>query len=317
MSVTLSIENFGSLNLLESSQLAIDVTAGSNKITLDTSQDINANDFIYIGRQSSEAAELVKVYGVIGQEVTLLSNLISDHTAFESVSKLFGDKIKIYTAPNVDGLPPADSAFAPLSGGLILLDVDQAQTYFTDASGTNNIWYKFTFFNSDTSTETSLADTTATRGGGANNYCSLDAIRTESGLKGRYVTDGMIERKRRAAQSEIDGSLVGLYYVPFSEPINDFISDLTSRLAAGLLLTEQFGIYNTTNTNNGEAKLKEARAQLKQLQTGQMSLVGVTGIDQEIPGTGGFSGWPNETTNGTSGDLSGDNGPDFRRSMRY
>ena len=87
----------------------------------------------------------------------------------------------------------------------------------------------------------------------------------------------MVDAKRQAAQAEINGALSGHYTIPFASPVNPFIADLTARIAAGLLLTQSYGIYASMNTNNGEQKLKDARAQLLQLQNGQMTLTDTAG----------------------------------------
>lgn len=318
MSTLLGIDNFNGLNLQERSTLNVDVAIGVTVLPLETAQNIGANDYFIVGILSSENSELCQCLSVSGNNVTAMNPLTLNHSRFEPVTKLFGNQAKVYSAPNINNLAPADSTFTLVSGGTINLDTDQNYTPFTDPIGSSDFWYKFTYFNSTNAFETSLADSMAVRGGAVGNYCSIDDIRGEAGFNNnRYITDAMIDAKRQAAQAEINGALAGLYQIPFTNPINPFIVDLTARLAAGLLLTQQFGAYATLNTTNGSAKLKEARGQLNKLQTSQMTLTDAAGNNIEIPGEGSFAGWPNDTTAGLDGSISGDNGPAFRRTTRY
>lgn len=318
MSVTLGIENFNSLNLQEVSRLDADVLVGGDTLALETAQNIGANNYVVIGILTSENSELKQIDAVTGNSALLTTVLAQPHGRFEPVTKLFGNKAKVYSAPNTNNLAPADSTFTAVGDGIIALDIDQDYTPFTDPAGSSDVWYKFTYFNSTTSLETSLSDSLAVRGGAVGNYCSLDDIRKEAGFKNnRYISNSDIDGKRQAAQSEINGALKGVYAIPFVAPINPFIVDLTARLAAGLLQTTQFGVYNTLNTNNGKEKLKEARAQLMQLKTSQTTLINEAGTDISLPTGGSVGGWPDETTNGTEAANAGDSGPGFRRSNRY
>lgn len=317
MSQTISINNYGDSNLVEQTRLDADVAVAVNALVVENTNHIGGGDFLVIGLLGNETTELLVVQSVTGTTgIGTVGNTVLPHNRFDPVNKLFGSQIKLYRAPNVNGVQPADTAFAPLA--TIDIDIDQPMTDYTDATGSSAYWYKFTYYNPTSTGETNLADSMAMRGGGTGDYCSIEDVRKEAGLtNNRYITDVMIDTKRKAAQSEIDGALSGLYPIPFTAPINPFIADLTARLAAGLLLTQQFGVYNTLNTNNGGAKLKDARAQLNKLQTSQMTLTDTAGNNIEIPGTSSFAGWPNETTSGVDGSIGGDSGPGFRKSTRY
>lgn len=298
MSQTLTIDNFTALNLLESTQLDADSATAVTALTVKNNQDFATLDIFMLGAYGTENSEKLSVASV-ATNITINTAVATKfaHKKFDAVTKLFGDKIKIYTAPNVNGLAPADSAFTTLLTTLTI-DTDNQFTSYTDSSGSSALWYKYTYFNSVSSAETTLADSIAVRGGNVGNYCSIEDIRNEAGLKNNaYITDVDIDLRRRDAQAEIDTTLSGTYTVPFTAPINPLISEITRKLAAGFLLTKGFGPVTNLNTNNGTDKIKEARALLTDLNNKTKVLVNAVGSDLSVQGVAGvFNGYPNDDT---------------------
>lgn len=298
MSTTLKISNFPSLNRLEISSLNADTPANTSALTLESNQGYAVNDFIILGVQGGEAVDLVKVQALTGNTgITTVSPTKYPHYRFDSATKLFGDQIKIYTAPNVNGLQPADSQFTALAGGLFNIDPDQASTQFTDAVGDSSKWYKYTFVNSVSLAETNLADVAASRGGAYANYCTVEDIRQRAGLQSnRYIADTELDSKRVIAQAEIDAKLGGLYVVPFLAPINALISEVAAELAAGLFLTTNHSANSSGTARDGEAKLKNARDILDRIKAKELILTDATGVSTDVPTSGTVTSWPNSTT---------------------
>lgn len=314
MSVTLTINNFSSGNILETAELNADALAAATALTLVNNNSIVLNDYIVIGTLGNEGSELRQVSGATGATGLTVPALSFNHLRFDKVTKLFGNSITVYRAPNVNGLQPADSAFAVFASNTIAIDIDQPSTTFTDATGSSDYWYKYVYTNTTTAASTSLADSSAARGSGYGSYCSIDAIREEAGFtRAKYITDAMIDVKRQAAQAAINSALIGIYVLPFTAPINALIEDITRRLAAGWLLLEQYGHYDTKDTNNGQSKVDgvmnaKKTGDLDKLAAGTLVLVGTDGSSQVSPNSAnGFSGWPtDETANLTSVDGGGD-----------
>lgn len=327
MSVTLKIDNFSSNNILETSTLAADSIVDALTMTLQSNQGFGANSLALIGTPGSEASDLAVVSGVSGSTIIQFADgqIKYPHSRFDRIATLFGDKIKIYRASNVNGTQPPDSSFAPFSGSLISIDPDQASTSFTDGAGDSTYWYKFTYYNTISTLETNLADSISIRGGGYATYCSVDDVRNEAGFNNApKITDAMIDLKRKAAQEIINSALGGFYTVPFSMPVNPFIADITTRLAAGYLLLEQYGSFGTQNNQNGQSKVDKAMADIKWLQSGEGTLLDSTGTSISLPDPGGFTGWPNDDTPTTGQQYDGNNQPiagsgdfGFRRDDRY
>lgn len=314
MSVTLKIDNYPQLNIKEMSGLAADVNPGATSITLQNNDRITDDDFLLVGRRGAESSELRVVQSASGATIVVVDALTLHHDMFEDVSALFGNKIKIYRAPNVNGTVPADSSFSSY-GSPVDIDTDQMSTTYTDDAGSADYWYKYTYYNSTSTEETDLNQTLAVRGGGVGEYETIDIIRSAAGFENnRNVTDHYIDGFRRSAQDQINGKLTGVYIVPFISPINSFISQITKSLAAGHIKLDQFG----QNNEEGKAMIDWAEEQLEKIRSSAIVLTDEAGNILPKPNgssTGvdgarmGFSGSPNDSEDG--------GGFKFTSDMRY
>lgn len=313
MSSTLKIDNFTSVNIQERASLAADVEAGATSLLLDNNQDIAANDFMLVGNAGASTAEITNVQTVEGATIATTDPLRLRHNQYEDVLVLFGDKIKIYRADNVDGTQPADAAFAAITALGIPIDSDQRSTIYTDPIGSADYWYKYTYLNSVTDEETPLSNSLAARGGAVGIYATLDDIRSSAGFENNHnITDPYIDGFRRSAQDQVNGKLAGVYSIPFVAPINSFITRITISLAAGHIKLDQFG----NNNSEGLSMIKWAEDQLEMIRSGELTLTDVTGGTLPQPGGGGidgggmgFSGLPNDGEQG--------GGFKFTADMRY
>lgn len=300
MSETLQLSNFSEANIKERSSLAVAVDPSATSLTLFNNDTIAANDYLLIGRPGSETAEIRQISGVTGATIATTDAITLHHEYNTPVIVLRANKLKVYTAPNVNGSQPADGAFSTLLA-TVTINPDQLETSYIDASGSSSLWYKYSYFNSTSSYESAMS-TVAVRGGNAGNYTTVEAIRDESGFdKNSNIPYGDVYAQMTAAQSYINGYLTGKYTIPFTTPINPFIEKLTKVLAAGYLLVDQFGSFATSSTNNGDVKIKWVEDQLKQLKAGQIVLTNADGSQPDITPTSdantlGFSGHPNDNT---------------------
>lgn len=293
MPATIRIANFASLNILEKSVVAADVPAGATQITILNNQNIAANANIFIGNTGSEIGQIVKVTSASGANILLTDPVSLAHYRGDKVLSLFGTQIRIYAAPNTNNLPPADSEYVLVD--TVPIDPDQLETSYTHPAGSSALWYKFTYLNPTLGIETALADATASRSGGG--YVSLFDIRQEAGFtNANYISDVLIDQKRKTAQGQIDGALSGQYKTPFDTPVTDMIREITLQLAAGMLQLAQFGRYTTQDTNNGQLRIDWAEKQIEKIKSGQLVLVGVDGIPDDQLVTHGASGFPTENS---------------------
>lgn len=299
---TLNLPNYKASNILQATRLTAITPKASAVLAVQNNAGFIGGDFIILGTPGAETTELLTVSTITdGATITPTASTVFDHPAYESISKLFGSQIKVYRAPNVTGLPPDISTFVFIDGATVNLDIDRAYTQYTDSAGGSGYWYRFTYFNPTTSAETNLSDSNAVRGGSVGDYCSIEDIRGEAGFANApYITGTKIDGKRQAAQAEINGTLAGYYTVPFTPPINPFISDICKRLAAGLLLLQEYPHSAHPTNAKGQAKVDGARADLQKLVHPEESgsvLIDDNGNSIALPNANtSASGWPNKTT---------------------
>lgn len=313
MSQTIALENFSSLNLLEQTELNADVAVGATTISPKSTDNLTANHLLYLGRTGSEGGEKVTI-DAIASETSLTIDApgtTKPHSQFEPVYRLFGDQLKVYRALNVDGSTPADGSFS-LLGTPLDIDFDDVQTSYTDPDGSEDYWYKYTFYNSVSTEETDIAATNAVRGGNVGNYASITAVRREAGLlTNRNISDAMIDEQRQTAQALINARLGGRYIVPFSGSINPLVEKMTVMLAAGWLLLRNYGPNVTLNTNDGNARVNwvtnnEGTGILDKLDKGEMKLTGADGVVTGSNSTQGeVTSWPNDSTDTAASNVGG------------
>lgn len=296
MSATINVESFGALNLKEQAQLDDDWAAAATTATLKSTQGLSSGSIIYVGMLGSEVCERLVINAPpTATTISVTSGPGVAHDRFEPVTAVFGDQVKLYRAANVDGSIPDDADFAAV-GSPVSIDPDQTYTEITDSSGSSDYWYKYTYRNSASTAETDLADSVAARGDDYGHYAALEDIRSEAGLSNADgLADIAIDRHRLAAEAEINGKLAGSYTVPFATPTPELVRAITIKLAAGLLLLQDYGPVTEESTKDGKTKVKEARDMLAQIQAHTTIIFDYLGnsllLSSALP-----SSWPNETT---------------------
>lgn len=294
---TLTIDNYARVNVRQYSQLNADAAAAQADIEPENTQGFLVGRYIVLGGPGIETSELIAIDSITNGIVTLSSDLVRLHKRFETLTVLYGSQLVVFKAADENGTLPADSLFTTQVGDPVAINPDQKMTSVTDPDGGASWWYKFVYRDPLTDTTTNLADSSAVRGGNYGNYCSIDDIRTEAGLKtNRNITDADIDKKRQAAQQEINATLVGSYTVPFTVPINALIAEVTRQLAAGMLLLDSYGPITALNSNNGQQKVDAARNTLTRINSRELVLTDQSGTDISNPDSQGLRMWPNTTT---------------------
>lgn len=269
MATTLQIDSFPSNIIRERSQLSSATAPGDTTLNVDDSAGFAAADIIYVGNLGSETCEKAVVASVnAATTITLSEPLGLAHAASEPVTKVMGDKIKIYRAPNVDGWVPSPDSFTVQVTREI--DADNSSTYWRDSSGSSAYWYCFTNFNETTLEETDRSK--PIRGDDFGHYASINEIKSEAGFAGNLnLKDSVVDQQRRAAESEINASLSGTYSVPF-DPAPDIVRTLTIQLAAALLRLQAYG-----ETADTKQRLADVRAKIQLYSDGDLTLTGEDG----------------------------------------
>lgn len=295
---TIRVPNFPDINIKERSRLNADSAIGATTLTLEYTSNMSASDYLYVGALGTERGEINTITTVASITGLTVPAMLKPHDRFDDVCTLFGNKIRVYRAANVDGNVPADGSFS-LLGSAADIDADQNYTDITDATGGSDYWYKYTYYNSTSTSETPLADAIAVRGGGYGDYASIESIRQEAGIQNnRFITDAQVNEKRQAAQAIINGALTGIYTVPFTSPINPQIAEITRKLAAGMILKNDYGTVKSFSTNDGDAKMKWAYAELDKIKQKGSQLLDSTGESMALSTSSTFRMYPDSSTDG-------------------
>lgn len=258
---------------IERGVLDADVAAGSNvTLTLVNNDGLSQNDFIVIGREGSEKAELQQINAAVtaGTDVQV-ATLKFAHKKGEPITLYRYNQRKFYGALTEDGTYTELTA----DGSPKAIQVDDPQgTILEYTGGDGYVYFKATYYNSQTTDETSADDAEAVEADESKRYTSIYAIRVQAGLTNNpFISDGRIERKRKQAENEINSTLITRYSLPLSE-VPALIQNICELLAAGYVDFEEFG-------PDGEGKkwLGEARGMLKSIQKGTMRLIGSAGTE--------------------------------------
>ena len=284
--------NFDNINIAERTELSADVAASQKIANVLSSQGIEANNYYVLGKLGGELSELAQVDSVTGNAITAEANYTQAHKKGDAVTKLFGNKIKLYRAANIDGSIPVDGDFSLLT--TIDIEVDQQYTEYNDSTGSSSYWYKKTYFNSFNSSESSLADAVAIRGGNYGNYVTPEEVQGEAGLSNnKWIPNSVYQDKLVKAQSEVNTSLrIGKYTLPLSV-VPQIVKNATLLIAAGYVLLRDYGPENTGTNKEGERKLAEGRKLLAIIEKGG-DLTGDDGTPITNDSTGRVNGFPTD-----------------------
>jgi hypothetical protein len=285
----------------ERGQLALAASAGSSVVlTMVNSQGFLLHDWVVVGREGSETAELCQITAVSGQTITV-ATLLLPHSSDEPVTKYRYNQRKFY------GCLTAAGSFVELTGygSPVTIQVDDPQgTILEYSGGEGYLYFKATYWNSYSSEETQTADANTVLADESVRYCSIYAIKKQAGLTNNpYVTDGVVETYRKRAESEVDSYLNAMYVLPLLNSsgipeIPFLVENCTTLLAAGYMDWQEFG-----KDGEGFKWLGEARSILKKLQTpGGMQLLGSDKQPmQQNTLSSGVASYPDQVDN--------DNGP--------
>ena len=283
------------------STVAADAPAGSNiDVELTNATEFTGGgrngDFIVIGREGSDTAELVQIESITDNTVTI-ATLVFAHKADEPVVKYRYNERKFYGCTTIDG------TFSELvgDGSPKAITVNDPQgTLLEYTGGEGYLYFKATYYNSSSSEESNLPDATAVSGDESVRYCSIHAIKVQAGLtKNPYITDDIVETYRKRAENEVDSYLNARYILPLMnsqsvEEIPFMVENCATLLAAGYMDYQEYG-----GDGQGVKWLGQARGILTKLQTpGGQQLLGSDRQEMQTKVlSNGVQGYPNTVDN--------------------
>ncbi|MCT2077508.1 hypothetical protein [Dietzia cinnamea] len=288
MAYTVQCESFQEVIVKERTQLRAGSLAGATTLTVVSAQGIANGDVILVGTPGLDGCERAVVSAVASEtQLTLVDELKLPHAAYDALTALKADRVRVYRASDLLNNPPEASAAWTVLGEREL-DVDQLSTYYSDPEGGDAFWYRYTYV--DTADTFESIPSVPVRGTGYRRYCSIREIREEAGfLNAVNLRDTLVEQQRRAAEAEINAVVSGIYgaHLPF-DPVPEIVRTLTIQLAAGLLLLVTFG----EESQRGNELTKSVRTRLKAIAAREETI----DIPGELPGgTTTVNFWPDET----------------------
>jgi phage gp36-like protein len=260
-------------------------SAGSNvAIPVDSAQGVAAGDYLVVGFEGNELAEMCLVTDVTNTTITV-GTLKFNHVEGEPFVVYRYNKRKFYGATSAAGSYTELTA----DGSPADISVDDPQGTLLEYSGSTYTYFKATYYNSTTTEESDIDEADAVYGDESTRYASVYAIRKHAGLAGnpRY-SDLRIETKRKQAENEINSVLAAKYVLPLAE-VPPLLSNICELLAAGYIDYEEFG-----KDGEGVKWLGEGRALLKTIQKGTQLLIGADGTElTRNTKVGVLDGYPN------------------------
>lgn len=281
----------------ERTLVAGDIAAGSSTvITVENSAGLLVNDYIVIGVEGSERAEICKISAVgSATSITVITTLLT-HKVGEPIVKYRYNKRKFYGSLTEDG---SYSELVSSGSPKTILVTDPQGTFFEYTGNEGYTYFKSTYYNETTGDETSVAEATGTLADESKRYCSIAEIKQQANMTNNpFITDDRFEEKRKQAENEVNSYLYNRYVIPLQNADGEFevpfiVQNCTKLLAAGYVDYEQFG-----GDGDGVKWLGEARAILKAVQKGTQRLIGLDGNEFSLKTlTTGIQSYPDQVDN--------------------
>lgn len=260
-------------------------------VTVKNNQGFAAGDYVIVKRLGTEQAHICLIDDIVGNETIVLHSLLHNLVVGDQITKIDFNQRKLY------GCATKDGAYVYIETKDIAVDNPQG-TSFT-YNGTDYQWFKATYYNSRTETETDIKDAIATQADSLSHYCSIYDIREEAGfLDNNYIDDGRINALRLQAEAEVKASIGSVYALPLKAP-NEVVRTITKLLAAGWLMYQEYGVEASGTSKDGTDKIKQARSMLDAIRTHTLKLFDENDVELErapacVSG-GTVDGYPDNT----------------------
>jgi len=204
--------------------------AGSTTFNVQSTENFTSGDLILIGLPSSETAEVREIDTIISAtsvSVTVSSSFLHDRD--EPLLKLDFDQLKLYRSTD------NGSTFPSLATINLDYNSPQSLTEYIDTSGTQAYIYRFTFYNSKTTTET--AESQDIRQPTHLGYITVEEFKAQTGIK---VHDDLVREAIAIGATQIRREL----YTP---RIYQTMNSVTEHY---LQVTRQFTFADTNLSNS-------------------------------------------------------------------
>ena len=311
MAEIITIQAFTSFNFLQITELTADIIEGATSLPVKNESGFDTDHVILLDDAGVENAEIVTPSVVADEDITVAAT-DHPHKKGTKVYMLRANKARVYAASNVDGSRPTTDTYSLL--GTVTLAGDELEPEYQHTGGGPDFWYLYTFYNDipTSPVESAKVLTDAIRGGWLYHYVTVADVKAEAGLtNNENIPDGFVQDRRDDAESEVKGAISQRYTLPLSY-VPPIVRNATKLIAAGWLLLSSYGIGEEGTNKEGTAKLKQGRALLKQIRSGEAALLNPD--DTSVAeATSGLNGYPDDD----SEDLTPSEGRKFTMTKEF
>ncbi len=263
--------------LAEETTFFADEAVGQTDITTVNSEGFVSGDFVILGKNGSETAEIKRIFSISGNVFTLSSATLFAHLKDDEIRKIRYNQRKFYRSMSKTG------TYTHLSseGSPVNIQVDNPEgTEFEDSTGSSTSWYKATYYNTYTGVESDPADSIPAQAGDSEHYTSIYKIKSESGfIDNAFISSEDIERYREEAEAQAESSIMQNYQLPFATKPKMF-QHIVTLLAAGLLLAKEYGVEADVEIGKtGQRKIDRAEALLQKIADGKIILLDANSVE--------------------------------------
>lgn len=240
----------------DKTRLGADNAAGASSLTVKNSAGFAANGYVMIGYE--------------GQDETTVSqiNAITDSTTIDFTGdtitfahqKNEPIRLMLYNQRKLYGCATEDGTYVLVETKDIEVD-NPLGTYMED-TGSTYLFFKATYYNEETTVETSQDDTPIFINETTEQqvvdddgrYATIIGIRKEAGFENNdNIDDFRVSQARMRAENVIDGYIGNVYTLPLSE-VPGMIRLTAEKLAAAYLLQEEYGADSRGTDKDGYNK---------------------------------------------------------------
>jgi len=273
----------------EITKFSADEEIGQTELSCGNASHFAINDYVVLGYRGNDTAEIKKISAISTDLTTITIDAIKfAHSKDEPITQILFNQRKFYRCATEGGT----YTHLASEGSPVDIQIDSPDgTMFEDVNGTSSSWYKATYYNLTTLTETSLDDAIATKARDSEHYTSIFKIKQEAGFEDNYyIPDELVSRYRDEAENQAESSVASTYSLPFSAHPKIF-QHIITLLAGGLLLSKEYGMEaDVEMSKTGERKIVRAEDMLDKIVDGKLLLRDSSGNELSKTSVGNASG---------------------------
>lgn len=193
--------SFPDIYAFEKTYLSGDEAIAQTVLSVISSENFAANEFIVIGTPGAEQTEIRKISSVATGTITVTAAITFDHAQGTEITFIPFDQIEVYSSSSSGG------SFSLLSA--VNIRADALETYYPRTSDASTVYYKARFKNSQNTTYSDYSDEVAATGYSYNTVWAVKnraLMQLGEKIEG-IITDSFLNESLWEARRDIDNQL--------------------------------------------------------------------------------------------------------------